>query len=114
MQLDRNLPDSEGRGKYALLKLRALEPYRSDKTFEAYTPKIAAALKTLEDAGVLDWGNVGSDSEFFVIRLKDRYAQEALHAYAVEARAADPEWSEEVTEMAKRAGPAHPACKYPD
>ncbi len=114
MQLDRNLPDAEGRGKYALIKLRVLEPYRSDATFATYTPKIQAALQVLEEAGALDWGDLGTDSEFFVIRLKDRYAQEALHAYAVEARSADPEWADEVIEMAKRAGPAHPYCKYPD
>jgi hypothetical protein len=114
MQLDRNLSDSEGRGKYALVKLRALESYRSDKLFECYTPKISEALKVLENAGVLDWGYTQTESEFFVIRLKDRYAQEALHAYAVEARSADPEWADEVTKLARRAGPANPWCKYPD
>ena len=114
MKLDRNLPEGRGRGKYALIKLRALEQYRSDKTFEVYTPKIAAALKTLEDAGALDWGCLGSDSEFFVIRLKDRYAQDALDGYANAIGTDDPEWSDEIREMARRSGPAHPVCKYPD
>jgi len=105
MQLDRNLPSNSGRGKYALLKLRMLN--RND-------PKMISAIEYLEQAGVLDWGDLGTDSEFFVIRLKDRYAQEALYGYANEARPADPEWADEVTEMAKRAGPANQWCKYPD
>lgn len=105
MQLDRNLPGNAGRGKYALLKLRMLN--KND-------PTMVAAIEYLEQAGVVDWGDLGSETEFFVIRLKDRYAQEALHGYACEARSADPEWADEVTEMANRAGPANRWCKYPD
>jgi hypothetical protein len=114
MKLDRHIPENNGRGKYALLKLRALEPYRSDKIFETYTPKIAAALKTLEEAGVLDWGEVGSESEFFLIRLKDEYAASALYAYALAAQPDDIEYANEIIDMAMRSGPSSPWCKRPD
>lgn len=105
MQLDRNLPDNAGRGKYALLKLRELN--RDD-------PEVARAIEMLLAAGVLDWGDAGTESEFFVIRLKDQYAQDALAAYAQAARASDPEWAEEIDEMVGRSGPANRWCKYPD
>lgn len=113
MQLDRNLPDKGGRGKYALLKLRQLDSFRSG-TFETLPPDLDAAIKLLEDLGVIDWGNAGTDGEFFVIRLKDQYAQAALDGYANACRQDDPEWYTEITEMAQRAGPASPWCKYPD
>lgn len=83
MKLDRNI-NADGMGKYALLKLRNLR--RGD-------PAVDAALRTLDEAGILDWGNT-VDSEFFVIRLKDVNAANALFAYG--------------------SGPHHPHCKQPD
>lgn len=114
MKLDRNIEGNEGRGKYALLLLRRLGLYRGRGTFDGLNPKIAAALKTLEDAGVVDWGYSDSESEFFLIRLKDKYAKPALHAYADAAREHDPQWAAEVDLLASRAGTASPFCKQPD
>jgi glutamine synthetase len=114
MKLDRNITENDGRGKYAIIKLRELEAYRSDKTFDTYTPKIAKALKVLEEAGALDWGNVGTESEFFLIRLKDEYAKAALEAYMVAAAADDAEYAHEIMDMAMRAGPSSPWRKRPD
>jgi hypothetical protein len=51
---------------------------------------------------------------FFVMRLKDRYAGAGLDGYANAASLDDLEYAEEVQEMARRAGPYHPACKRPD
>ncbi len=113
MQLDRNLPDNDGRGKYALLLLRKLDDCRRG-TFRELPKDMEAALKLLTDEGIIDLGISLTDQEFFVIRLKDRFAQDALDAYAHAAVEVDPEWSEEVRALARRAGPANPWCKYPD
>ena len=72
MRLDRNAnPDK--RPKYALLKLRKLDALLpSNDPNAAFPHPITEALKTLKDAGILDWGNT-LDTEAFVIRLKDIY-----------------------------------------
>jgi hypothetical protein len=114
MKLDRNINDNK-RGKYALLKLRRLDEFTGpDDPFQHVAPKIADAIKTLEGAGILDWGRAGTEGEFFVLRLKDRYAAEALEGYANEAGKDDPEYADEVRELADRAGPKSPWCKTPD
>lgn len=104
MKLDRNI-NANGRGKYALLKLRNLRD--GDTTVDA-------ALRTLEEAGILDWGNT-VDTEFMLIRLKDKYADDALYRYALSARMdGEDDYAREIEEMAGRAGPNHPNCKKPD
>ncbi len=112
MKLDRNIND-DGMGKYAILNLRKLGDFRSG-TFQKLAPRITAAIDTLERAGILDWGRVGTESEFFLIKLKDRYANAALTAYAGAALGDDPEYAMEIIEMAARSGPFHPLCKKPD
>lgn len=113
MKLDRNIND-DGLGKYALLKLRRLKLYETQAPFSKYAPAIQNALELLENEGILDWGRQGTESEFMLIRLKDRYAQAALRAYAEAARQDDPEWADEVALMADRSGPASPFCQAPD
>jgi hypothetical protein len=96
LKLDRNAAGNAGRGKYALLLLRKLT---------ADIPKEV----------ILDWGTRGSESEFFVMRLKDRYAQSGLWNYAnVAEHEGNQEWAEEVFEMANRSGPSNRWCKVPD
>lgn len=112
MKLDRNI-NTNGRGKYALLKLRKLDDYTSLEPFAEVAKPIADAIKTLADAGILDWGNK-PDTEFFVIRLKDKYAATALAAYAGEALKDDEEYGREILDMAVRSGRGHPDCKMPD
>lgn len=115
MKLDRNL-NPNGRGKYALLKLRRLSevetPGNPDHIHRA---GVRHALRLLENLGILDWGDT-VDSEFWVMRLKDRCAQHGLQAYADAARnlLGDIEYAAEVDDMARRAGPNHPNCKTPD
>jgi hypothetical protein len=94
--------------------MRKLDEYRSNETFGRYTPEIERAIKLLEDRGIIDYGNAGSESEFFLIRLKDKYAQAALYAYAEAALPDDAEYANEVIDMAKRSGEASPWCKAPD
>jgi hypothetical protein len=102
MKLDRNI-NPDGKGKYALVKLRG---DLSDDT--------KYALSLLEDDGRLDWGNVHSESEFWVFKLKDKYSAAGLAAYADAAERDDPEFAAEVREMLSRAGPNSPWCKRPD
>ena|SRR3990167_11443123 len=114
MKLDRNI-NADGLGKYAILNLRRLGSFiDTADPFADVAEPIATALKTLEKAGILDWGRQGSESEFFLIKLKDKYAQAGLAAYAREAVVDDPEYGGEIWEMARRAGPASPFCKKPD
>lgn len=86
MKMDRNQNPS-GMGKYALINLRTNQ---------------------------VQWGAIGDADEFFVIKLKDKHARVALKAYAQSAVLDDPEWAQEVYDLAERAGPSHPFCKVPD
>ena len=113
MKLDRNLPDNEGHGKYALLLLRNLDDCRSG-TFGELPKDIEAALKLLADEGIIDQGIAGTESEFMVIRLKDEYAYDALAAYADAAERDDLEWADEVRSMLPRSGINSQWCKRPD
>lgn len=119
MKLDRNIEGNGGRGKYALLKLRNLEGwpdyFGTPRKDGAIPAGLYNAIKTLENAEILDWGTSDSESEFFVIRLKDKYSASALFGYADAAdRDGEHEFAAEIREMAFRAGPAHPDCKKPD
>lgn len=114
MKLDRNI-NGDGRGKYALLKLRKLNEFTEPgDPFQTVSPMIAEAITVLENAGILDWGRAGTEAEFMLIRLKDKYAAEALEAYAAAAVEDDPEYAGEIRDMANRAGPNSPWCKAPD
>ena len=102
MKLDRNV-NKDGRGKYALVRLRNIE-----KGSEAY-----GLLNRLEQLGHLDWGVVGQPDEFFVIKLRDKYAGAALRAYA-DAVQDDVQYAIQVLGVAARAGVQSPFCKEPD
>lgn len=103
MRLDRNV-NEDGKGKYALLKLR--------RQHQPISAECMAAADLLKQSGLLDFGDT-PDTEFFVIRLKDKYSPVALFAYAASAFPEDPEYSSEVLELAKRAQD-HPNRRRPD
>jgi hypothetical protein len=115
MKLDRNI-NSDGKGKYALVRLRTIQ-----NTDEAY-----ALLRRLEALGVLDWGCVGQPDEFFVIKLRDKFAPAALEAYSKavidEASAIEDEkrafslfqYGHQVHALCERAGTLSEFCKEPD
>lgn len=110
MKLDRNITTETGYdGKYALVLCRRLRELSSDERTDA-----ERALGVLERLGVIDEGAAHSASEFFVIRLKDKYAGAALQSYADEASIDDPEWAAEVEKLVGRAGRCSPYCKSPD
>ena len=110
MKLDRNNPNSRGRGKYALINLRKLAAIEDMDLHSG----LCSAIVYLQKEGILEWGEVGSPDEFFVIKLKDYFADGALLAYAAQAATADLEWSAEIRKLALRSGPHHPLCKMPD
>jgi hypothetical protein len=85
MKLDRNV-NANGKGKYSIINNRT---------------------------GQVEHGDNPED-QFFVIKLKDKYAQAALLAYANAAAQDDTEYANEVMQLAMRSGPAHPLCKMPD
>jgi len=104
MKLDRT-DNQNGKGKYALVKLRELEGRPQD------AEDLAEAILTHPES--VDWGLVDSDSEFFVIRLKDVNAYEALMAYAKSVAEYDPEFAEEVFRLAIKSR-NHKKPKRPD
>lgn len=101
MKLDRN-ENPDGRGKYALVRLRGL------------TSDDAKHLLALSNSGCVDFGAPKEKDEFFVIKLRDKYARPALYSYAARAEKDDPEYAAEVAEMAQRSGINSPFCKAPD
>lgn len=101
MKLDRNL-NPDGRGKYALLKLR-----NTELSLGTIRSRVQRAL----GGQVLQFGD-NSETEFFVIKLKDKYAAPALFAYADAARADDPEYADEIQRLAEMAQ-MHPNKKLP-
>lgn len=114
MKLDRTINPNK-RGKYALLKLRKLDLFTEQGAFGEVAAPIADAIRVLEIAGILDWGIEGSESEFFVLRLKDVYAANALSAYATTAHLdGETEFASDIQALAFRAGPQSPFCKKPD
>lgn len=114
MKLDRHI-NGDGLGKYAVINMRKLSLCEtSDSPFHRWTPAIEDALRVLEEAGALEWGRVGEQDEFFLVKLKDINAPGALTGYAYAAAATDKEWAEEVRSMLPRAGANNPFCKAPD
>jgi len=111
MRLDRN-STPEKRGKYALIHLRKLDQFVPAEQ----ATELVAALKVLEDAGLVEFGETGAVDEFFVIKLRDENARAALNAYVecVHEQGEDEEYAADVFELAERSGPAHPQCKKPD
>jgi hypothetical protein len=124
MKLDRNI-NGTGRGKYGLIKTRVLAEIQSASIHPADSAHatiadrkcghVMKAIKTLEDAGVIEWGEPGAEGEFFVIKLRDEYAQGALARYAMNAMGAgDGDLAVDVFALAERSGIYNPFCKKPD
>lgn len=106
MKLDRNI-NPDGRGKYALVLMRKLTSCEERKDFSA-----TSAVEALAQRGIVDYGST-PDTDFFVLRLKDKYTGPALAAYALAAWSDDPEYGLEVLELAKKAA-EHANTKEPD
>lgn len=111
MKLDRNL-NADGRGKYGLILNRRLMDGKK-KWSPGFARQVANAIEVLESAGIIDWGAT-PDTEFFVMRLRDRFASNALISYSQGAMGYDPEYAIEVGKLAHRSGYYHPNAKTPD
>lgn len=109
MRLDRNL---NKQGKYILIKARELEKHTGSPAFGE--TNVVAAMRVLHDAGLLVTSELGSPDEFFVIKLRDQFAEQALISYAQGAYDYDKEYSKDVLEMSERSGLHSPYCKLPD
>lgn len=103
MKLDRNITNPR-RGKYALIKLR-------DATVKRAPVEGEPAMVMVEESAV-DFGE-SEETDFFVIRLKDKYAAPALAAYAMAAYRDDGEYALEVLNLAKAAA-ENPHQRQPD
>ena len=92
MRLDRNTSPF-GRGKYGLVKNRRLleivrpigDSHNAKNMDDVSAMKVREAIKLLVEEGVIDWGDT-PETEFFVMRLRDKYASGALAQYASAAR----------------------------
>ncbi len=105
MQLDRNL-NPTGKGKYALIKLRVAEPK------VRIVPNPIEPIMAEVESRAIDFGDT-PETEFFVIRLKDKYAYPALRAYALAAMIDDEEYANEIMKLA-HAADMHPSKRKPD
>lgn len=116
MKLVRNqTPD--GKSKYALVRLDKMRLAENEKGGLA-DPTVVAALKLLENRGLLEYAGKGDDEEAFVIKLKDIYAPAALEAYAKAVETLypmhrDEEYAAEVRGLKERAM-YHQKRKKPD
>lgn len=112
MRLDRNIAGNKGRGKYAVVKMRVLTEI--EKENGKLPAGIYSALEILQAVGALDYGTVGTEDEFFLMRLKDKNSLPALKSYADSAEEDDFEYASEVREMCSRSGRNSQWCKLPD
>lgn len=107
MKLDRNT-NKNGLGKYALVLLRKIKGLPS-----IVLDPISSQRSFLVPEHALDLGNT-TDTDFFVIRLRDKCAPAALFAYADAALAEGmSEYAEEIRALAVTAS-RHPRSKLPD
>lgn len=87
MRLLRNVT-ADGKGKYAIINWRK---------------------------NTVEFGLPNTEEEFFVIKLKDRFALPALLAYAKAVREdGDYEYAADIIALANRAGSNSLWCKWPD
>ncbi|MBQ68968.1 hypothetical protein CL689_02780 [Candidatus Saccharibacteria bacterium] len=92
--------------KYAVINLRKVDgnPQTPQELLEAIS----------KNPESVEFGLESSQDEFWLIKLRDKYAAVALQAYADAARADDPEYADMVDQKVKRAGPNSAFCKAPD
>lgn len=121
-----------GHGKYGLINNRLLSEIVEAGKVVAGTPAgevrpecqvaynrardVLTAISMLEELGILDWGPAGTESEFFVMKLRDRYAGAGLRGYmdAVQYLGGDREYFDDLRTLEQHAGQNSPFCKKPD
>lgn len=98
----------DGNGKYAIIRMDKL------KAVVDHNGSIREAIALLVQAGLVENPSKGNPEEFFLIKLKDRNAPEALLAYSKTVFRRDAELGVEVYALSLRSGVNHPQCKDPD
>lgn len=112
MKLDRSATN-DGRGKYGLIKARRLARLTATHS-PGVVSEIEHAIAVLEAAELIEWGLPGSAEEFFVMKLKDKWAGSSLATYAQQAISeGETEFGAEVLGLAARSA-GHPLSKKPD
>ena len=114
MKLYRNQDGRNGIGKFALIRMDKLPTYKPETPAKPSAHAVGAALGILEAAGLVEHGQPNTENEFFVLKLKDVNAREALESYASAAWLTDKELSREVDALSDRAGNKSKWCKRPD
>lgn len=104
MKLDRNITKPR-RGKYALILMRHCYLPMGERFNNQGIPI------TEVPTSAIDYGS--KETDFFVIRLKDSYAEPALRAYAKASRHDDPEYAADIEKLAALAK-RHPHKRRPD
>jgi len=109
MKLDRNIPENrkQGKGKYLLINCRKMDKAPA-KTLVKMKEYYLIPVEAVEG------GAPGEIDEFFLIKLRDRHALPALEAYSESIKPIDPEFAEEISQLAARSGRFSPFCKDPD
>lgn len=98
--------EMEGNGKYFVIELEKL-PQRPTSVAE-----LCAVLEEYPEA--INRGEVGSEDEFFVVKLKDVNAPAALMGYRASCQEFDCGPISLVESLISRAGQNSPYCKKPD
>ncbi len=87
----------DGKCKYA-----AIRHDRMHLLPQGVKPFINHALEVLSDYGLLEDPAIGDAEEFFLIKLKDINAADALTTYAYRAKFTDPELAQDVEALVIR------------
>ena len=103
------LPDELERGHCALLRVSP-PPWNNENQHPQWTAVVQEAIRTLNSAGLIEWGRVGDPDEFWVVKLADVNAPGALMGYARMADNTNPELASEVRGRLSRAGANSPFC----
>lgn len=96
--------------KYALIKMARVRELHA----KGEAGPVFEALESLRLLGVVDYG-YERENEFFVLRLRDQYSDDALYRYSLSARYdGESDYALQIEALAARAGVNHPNCKKPD
>lgn len=87
MKLDRNT-NPTGRGKYALVNMRAMGQFLDLTERDAEQQDIVNAFTLLAKHSLIHFGNEGPGEQFFCMKYKDKFTAPALRAYADAVREA--------------------------
>ena len=115
MRLIRNITE-DGTCKYGLIRLDKIREAGLMEELQRVLGEYMHEPTGNKGVALNDFVKFGlpNTEEFFVIKLKDINAYHTLVEYASRAMLQDIDYSEDIRELAERAGPFNPWCKVPD